>query len=549
MITWLQTTLQKHHKVLLGILLVMMIGGFVFADFANRQGGPSFSGKFVHRGVNLVESRATQPARDLASLLAVRQQHPVHSEEFLAAARQAAARQQAKERNDDPVFNFFLGTLDRLRTADSLGIPQPDTNELKAFIQKYPLFTNDKGDFDPGALKNFADIARDRLGLDDRRLQAALANAWRMEKLAAVGAPDNAPALDFLARRISDKIRTRWTVETATFARAGFTAVVPKDDKAVAAYFEANKEQYRVAEKLRLRVVRIPGDTKAADALPAPTEDALRAVAERRRDRFPLFGMSEPGAFVNENRSALLITWREEKAGEAAAVKLSDTLVTAMPLGETRPDDAKVDAMLKAAGLTATALPAYGRDSLPSGTGLPEALLETGLELTPTRWRTAVIPYGAGAYVFIYDGSVPSRIPALTEVLARVTEDRNAKETDRLFTETAAAKAASLATEVKAGKNFADAAKAAGLTPTAAVNFEYRNPPEALRAHLDALETVPVGGVSGALRAGNDRLVAHIISRLAPDAGKDDSDTDNIRTYLGRSAAETTAQGVPGASE
>ncbi len=547
MITWLQTSLQKHHKVLLGILLVMMIGSFVLADFIRNQSHSGFEGKYVHRGVNLVDARETRQARDLAAFLVVRQR-PTHTDDFIALARQAAMRQQAKEKSEDPLFDFLLTTLDRLQTADALGIPAPADAELKAFIRSHPLFANDKGDFDPAALKNFADIARDRIGLDDLRLRTAIGNAWRIRKLATLGAPDTAPALDALARRFSEKLRARWTVETATFARTAFTAAVPKDDKAVAAYFEANKERYRVPEKLRLRVARIAGDTKAADALPAPTEADLRALAERRRDRFPLFGMTEAGAFINENRAPLLITWREEKAGETAAAKLSDTLVTAMPVGETRPDDAKVDAMIKAAGLTATTLPAYGRDALPTGTGVPEALLESALGLTPARWRTAVIPFGAGAYVFVYDGSVPSRIPALAEVVTRVAEDRTGEQTDRLFTEAATAKAAALAAEVKAGKSFTDAAKAKGLTVAPAANFEYRSPPENLSQHLDALETLPVGGVSGTLRAGPDRLVAHVIARLATDAGKADTVADDIRTNLGRIAAGTTAQGIAGAS-
>jgi hypothetical protein len=548
MITWLQTSLQKHHKVLLGTLLVMMIGSFVLADYIRNQSRSGFEGKLVHRGVNLVDARETQQARDLTALL-VASQRPTHTDDFLTLARQAAMRQQAKEKSEDRLFDFLLNTLDRLQTADNLGIPSPSSAELKTFIQKYPLFANEKGDFDPAALKNFADVARDRLGLDDRRLQTAIGNAWRIQKLTSIGSPENAPALDALARRFSEKFRTRWTVETATFSRTGFTAAVPKDEKAVAAYFEAHKETYRVPEKLRLRVARLAGDIKAADSLPAPTETDLRTLAERRRDRFPLFGITETGAFLNENRSTLLITWREEKAGEAAAAKLSDTLVTAIPVGETRPDDAKVDAMIKAAGLTAKAIPAYGRDALPTGTGVSDALLESALELSPARWRTAAIPFGSEAFVFIYDGSVPSRIPALSEVLARVTADRDTEETDRLFAEAATAKAATIAAEVKAGKNFAEAAKAAGLTAAPATNFEYQKPTENLGPHLNALETLPVCGVSGALRTGSDRLVAHVVSRLAPAAAKTDTVADDIRQRLGRMATETTAQGIAGASD
>ncbi len=538
-ITRLQTSLQKHHKTLLACLLVVIIASFVFymGPSSGSRGGDVTR---MHRGIDLADLRSSRDARDLAAFSLISYGRTLHTEDFLHIAR-TARTDGSGDRETGALFGFLVSTTDRLLDADALGIPMPGDKELRDFIAAHPLFKDNSGAFSPSALKALTEHARARLGLDEARLQHALGNAWRLRKLAALEAPSSAPALSVLAARLSEKDRTRWTVETASFSRADFSAKVASDDKSLADFFAANRERYRVPEKLRLRFARVPGDTKAADALPPPSDAALASFVKSRPDLFPAAAASTD--FLKDNRDAALKAWRAERAGEARAVALSGTLESAMPLGSPRPDNDKVDALIKAAGLTAVKLPAYSADDLPKGTGVPDALLADALRLNSTEWRTGASFFGADAFVFIFDGSDPSRLPELAEVRARVVADHAAAETDRLFAEAASRKAVEIAAAVKAGKDFAAASTAAGFKVTPARNFERGECPDDLAAHLTALDPLAIGEVSPMLTAGRDRLVARIITKLAPDTTKDDPATAFHTAQIGSMSAALTAQG------
>lgn len=544
MIIALNNYLQKHHKVLLGLLLALMIGSFVFAGFVNdRSAGASL--KLAHRGINLTDTRSTRQARDLAAL-----RTGLSPDQFITEAQQAALKQKEGMSSDSQNFAVYVSMVDSLAEADALGIPAPDEKTLKEFVLTFaPFLDRSTGKFSPANFKNFSDFALGRLGIDETRLAGALGNFWRLEKLNAIKAPAKAPALDVLAGRLVSKNLTSWTVETASFSRSGFNPVVPQDEAAIAAYFEANKSRYLVAEKLRLRVAKIDGDSAAATKLPEPSDDELRDVASKNQNNPNLVkftgnaaNASEVGAYLKANHSPLLALWREGKAGEIAATAIADKIIATLPSDAARPDDAKLDAALKSIGFsTITKLPAYGRDSLPKDTGVPDAILLKGLELGAARWRTSAIPYGRSVYLIAFDGAEPARPSTLAEARTRVVADRNGEESTRLFAEAAAAKATSIAEAVKAGKNFADSAKAAGLTASPAVNFEFRSPPANLSNLMAGLDTLPVGGVSGALRDDEDRVVVHIISRLAPDSVKNTALIETSRDNIGRASADATA--------
>lgn len=523
-------------KILLGGLLVILVGSFVLADIAHTAGS-SQSAKMSHRGIELTDARETRDAAQLAAILALNEGALIQPEQFVQEARAFAADRAEKRQNDSQTMQFFIGVVERLHAADKLGIPKPDRAQLQKFITSYRLFSNESGAFDPAQLKYFTETARERLGMNNVAIDNALANAWRIQKLATIAAPAKPPALDVLARRISEKARTEWKIERAVLNRAGYKAAVAADAKADEALYQAAPENYRTPELSRIRVVKLDGDLKTADSLPAPTESNLIELASRRRDKFPLAAYSEPAKFIADNRADLMKTWREEKAGEAAADKLSRALLEHVPPGEARPDDTRVDAMLKTAGLTAKPITPYGKDKLPVGTDIPDALLLEALSLNANNWRTGAIPIGADAYAVIFDGKIPSRLPEFGEVKSRVAADRVAAETDKLFAKAAENKAADVAKAVKAGKKFADAAKAAGLTPTAASTFEYQNAPVEIQEQILALESVPVGGVSGAMRQGADRAIFFIVERKAPAAVKEDPLADRIAEVIGGESA------------
>lgn len=555
MITWLQDTFGKHHRMLLGALLVVIIGSFVFYGVAGNgsHSTPTESLPYTTANgpLNLTDPIASRDARDLAAFRSLRTESRGYSpEDIMDAARIIAYSQKHKDYKTDnavlATFSVYLEAVEQLGAADALGIPEPTEKELAAHIRSQRVFAMN-GEFSPALFKQISNYALDRLHLDKGRFQKAIANEWRIARLLAAVQPGDAPALDALATRLAEMSRAKWTIGLATFPRESFTATVAPDDKALAAFYETVKESHRVPKRIKLRYAKLAG--VKPDLAAKPVDDELIALAARRKDLFPLYGTISDATFLIDNRTALESAWRMEKAAEQLAANLSGTINTKLPIDAARASAEAIDATLRESGLTIGTLAPFGEDTLPDTKELPAALLQNALSLSPKNWRTGAIPYGDAVYVMILDEEIPSRIPALDDVRARVEAERVTSETNRLHAEAAALKAGEIAAAVKAGKPFAEAATAAGFKVETLPAFDLRSFPENLVSHENLLESLPPGAVSPALAVGRDKVVVHIASRVPPAIAKDDPMLAAYRRLLGTAAARCSAQSVSGASE
>lgn len=557
MITWLQDTFGKHHRMLLGALLVVIIGSFVFYGVAGNGSRGSVTEDLPYPtatgSINLTDAITTRDARDLASFRSLDPDRgrAVSPEDIMEAARVVAYAQKHKDYKPDNAllrtFSEYVEAVEQLAAADALGIPEPAEKDLAAHIRKQRQFAGPGREFNPAVFKQISNFALDRLHLDKGRIQKAIVNEWRIARLLGAIQPDDAPALDALATRLTEVSRAKWTISLATFPRDGFTATIAADDKALAAFYETVKESHRVPKRIKLRYARLDG--VKPDLAAKPVDDELIALAARRKDLFPLYGSISDATFLIDNRTELETRWRQEKAAEQLAANLSGTINAKLPIDSPRPATEAIDTILKDAGLTIGTLPAYGEDSLPDSKQLPVALLQNALSLSPKNWRTGTIPYGDAVFVMILDEEIPSRIPALDEVRARVESERVTAETDRLHAEAAKGKALDIATAVKAGKSFAEAASAAGLKVERLPEFDRQAFPDNLRSHETLLENLATGAVSPALTVGRDKVVVHIESRVPPTVTKDDAMFLAYRRLLGTAAARCSAQSLTGITD
>ena len=62
MITWLQNATGKHHRIIFGFLLVVIVVSFVFYGFAGR--GAIRSGAYMYQGVDLNDPAVRARYRD-----------------------------------------------------------------------------------------------------------------------------------------------------------------------------------------------------------------------------------------------------------------------------------------------------------------------------------------------------------------------------------------------------------------------------------------------------------------------------------------------------
>jgi hypothetical protein len=97
MITWLQNATGKHHRIIFGFLLVVIVVSFVFYGFAGR--GAFSSGAYMYQGVDLNDPAVRSRFRDAT---------------FFA--------QMTGQRMDN---NGLVQRVAELSLADALGIPLP----------------------------------------------------------------------------------------------------------------------------------------------------------------------------------------------------------------------------------------------------------------------------------------------------------------------------------------------------------------------------------------------------------------------------------------
>lgn len=139
MITWIQTVLQKHNKVLFSALLIIVTVTFVLT-IGNQSffgsGTPQQYRRMDFFGFNLKNSGEVnyiQLTAEVSSIL-----HP--------------ERQVSRQR----LVNYGYDRIAALFIARQLGIQEPGKQEVEAYIKSLPVFQDENGKFDADAYSSFS---------------------------------------------------------------------------------------------------------------------------------------------------------------------------------------------------------------------------------------------------------------------------------------------------------------------------------------------------------------------------------------------------------
>lgn len=488
MITWIQTSFGKHHKVLLGLLLGITIISFVFFG-AWSSAGPGGTRTQSYLGLNLGSARETAPFRKYLRF--------EYGDDLLRRVDEQQYRM------------WFLGNILDAHMADALQIPDPNDAQLKAFAERNPDIVAKIKTLAPGEKQDFAHYLNTR---------------WRIEHAGNIlrGPGYALPFESALAWRI---INTQWTIETATLANASFSPAFTPSEDALRNFYEQNKENYRIPPRLTLATATFqPDATDAAaiapDAAP-PTENELRQHAYANAQAFtPQLDLAKFDDQLKTRKDEIIQHMRTSKIRDHLAGRISTLLADELPV-DIPPAPDKIAKILAATKATQHTLAPYGKDSIPTGTGIPNALLEAALKLGNDVWRSDVYPLGNNnVIVFFHQKTDPSRIPTLEEVRDKVTASFVQQERNRLFSEHCVATGKQLNAALAEGKTFADAARALGLTVKTYPPFKFIALPNELQALENTLpgelNATAEGGLTPFLRNGPDALYAYVLKKEAP---------------------------------
>lgn len=504
MITWLQNATGKHHRMIFGFLLVVIVVSFVFYGFAGR--GALSSGAYMYQGVDLNDPAVRSRFRDAT---------------FFA--------QMTGQRMNE---NGLVQRVAELSLADSLGIPSPSDVEIRRIAREMTTAPDGKS---ADGLNKFLEFAAKQLNVSDletrARFETYIKDTWRIQKaISTLAGSGHATASQI--KRILDRERTKWTVDVATFAAAGFKPEVKVDEAKVKEAFAANIENYRLPPQVAVTAVTIA--PSAADTAPV-SDDEIINMGYNQAEKFK-FETGKVKEQALAKRAELEKLVRADRAITNLAGQISDELAEKFAIDTAKADSKELAAWIKAKNAKVTVIPSFEITTPPSVAKVPAEALRVAGDLTEKEWRTEVYRSEEGATFILLNKRTADRLPSFDEAKAKAVENWKKSQYNRLLAEEVAKVGKALLADIAAGKTFTDSAKAQKLALTSPAPFTVYSVPEALNGVNEntglLIEAAGVGKLTSAIRVGSGDYV--FIRPAKKDLPEDKTSAEEGRLFVQR---------------
>jgi peptidyl-prolyl cis-trans isomerase D len=492
MLTWIQTSFGKHHRVLLGALLGITIVSFVFFGAWSGAQGARRAKTFL--GVDLNSQKQMESYLDFAF--------------FDSVIGTGLAQGDSKTA-------ILLKHL-----ADTAQIPDPTPEQAKKFFETLSKSAPNL----QGGLAAVVEAASNRLGIRPEaaalRFERFLFTLWRVQAVKTIlaGPGFAVPYGSALQWRAET---TRWTVETATLPAASFSPQIPAPEDTLKTYFAENKENFRLPPVVHASYALFsPSPEDIAAVTETPTDEQLKAYVFNnfQNIKIPGFDLFKLDEQLKTHRAELEKSWRAAQARDRLAGRISTLMALQLPVSDEPANPDHISSVLSANGSAETPLPAFDKDSIPQNLPVPGTLLGNVLKLTSEIWRSDVYPLPDKVVVFFHKKTDPSRLPEFAEVREKVTAAYLAQEKKRLFAEHSARIGKQLREAAAAGKNFAQTARDLGLSTEEIPPFTFPESPEKFNTTslLPELNRLAEGEITPVLKNGEDTFYARLVKKDAP---------------------------------
>ena len=504
MITWLQNATSKHHRIIFGFLLVVIVVSFVFYGFAGR--GALSSGSSMYQGVDLNDPSVRARFRDATFF----------------------AQMTGRRMNE----NGLVQRVAELSLADSLGIPSPSVVEIRRFANEMTTAPDGKS---ADGLNKFVEFAAKQLNVSDdetrARFEAYIVDTWRIQKAISTLA-GSGHATSSQIKRILDRERTNWTVDVATFSAAGFKPEIKVDDAKVKESFTVNIENYRLPPQVAVTAVTIT--PSVADTAPV-SDDEIINMGYNQAEKFK-FETGKVKEQALAKRAELEKFVRADRAITNLAGQISDELAEKFAIDTAKADSKELAAWIKAKNAKVTVIPSFEVINPPTVAKIPAEALRVAGELNEKEWRTEVYRSEEGATFILLNVRTADRLPTYEEAKIKAVENWKKSQLNRLLAEEVAKVGKALQADIAAGKSFTDSAKAHKLVLSSPAAFSIYSLPEALKG-ADAntgplIEAAGVGKLTSAIRVANGD---HVFIRPAKkDLTEDKTNAEEARMFVQR---------------
>ena len=538
MISWIQTTFQRHFRFLFFGLLVVLIISFVFTI-----GAP---------GIGSAEREIQARTYFDLNLSSPEDQGKLYIDANLSIALQAGFQNIPQAQMQE----FALERYAALYLADQINLPGPTEVELVEFINEIRAFMGPTGEFDATSYASFRDNLKLSGQFTEADVDRVLRNDYRVREVQELlGGPGYVTGneVNFQLARTD----TTWGADVARIDYTTYAPTIEPSDDELQTYFEENAFRYDSAPQVRVSYIEFPATRYLAQI--QLTEENIRAYYEANPARFPRaetatdtgtpeISVNDPDIDFLAVRDQVSAALRYEQARRFSVEAAADLTVA---LFDSAPSPEAIETFVASQGGTLRSADPFDRASPPAFLNTAPQLVGTAFTLSADRRVSDPLPTAAGAVVLIWEESIPSAPSLYITVTDAVRTDYVESQKRQRFVDLGRNLSESLAEQVASGKSFADAVNAldnlegATATVESHADFTRADPPEAFpRVSLGSLEGLSSGDVSEMVLSGEEGLLTHAVSRIAPALGTTDTRYVELKDQLGQLNSATTASGI-----
>ncbi len=532
MISWIQTTFEKHTKVFLAFLLIAITIPFVFTIGAapGMSKGEHTITKREFFGYNLVSQADTRRISfdaQVSIMLRIGQMMNIGGAQLQEYAFQRTAS---------------------LALADRYRIPAPTGVQRDAYLTSLRIFQNEQGQFDSAQYNRFRDQLKTSPEITEADVARVISEEWRIQRLVELLAGPGYVAPVEVANQLA-LATTQWSVRVASFALAGYNPVLPPTEDILAKYYEDNAAAFEIDERAGVDYVTFKSaDFAAADLL---NDDDVVAFFEANKQRFtaaPAEGKPAAEPVLAAVRPQVEAAMRSALATNRAATAASDfafELYEQSAAKKITKDSPAIDTLVsKYKGHRATA-PFFTRAAPPAGLPWSQQIVTAAFLLDDSRFYSDTLPAGDEQIVLLWRETLPKYKPTLTEVRDQVLAAYTENEKSLALQRNGALWKAALTTKLAAGVAFDDAVGSLTGAPKSEVKafgpFSRRQPAEGVPgAVYGALERLAAGEVSDLLLDEQNAYLVYVAEKKLPAIDNNSPEFAQLGLSMAMNAANTS---------
>ena len=523
MISWLQTNLQKHFRILFIVLLGVIIVAFVFTIGAPGIGDGSRR-----------ERMANLKFFDVELDTAVKRDAFIGRAQISIYINQNPYAQQNLE-------GYAFNRATALYLANEHSVPGPNADELREFIQGLAAFQGQDGNFDLQRYNSFLDEIDTSPNQSRSDISEVIEEEFRIQKVYDILSGPSFVDADEVLDSIKQE-QTEWSIKVAAFNFDSYETEVEVTDENLQDFYQNARENYATPARRSISYIEF----KALDYQSKVTfeESDLKDYFERNASNYEK-AQSIPEAAAADAAAVELPDFDEVKAQVEFDYKLEQAKILAQEAAQTLVLDivendipSKSDAfqqLLSQYDATTRTLPPFAENETPIGTSWSRNAINTAYRLTESRYYSDPLLEGDSALVLFLDNEIARDYPALESIRGTVEADFKAAELRKLQI----ARGEEIQSELAAADDFESAASSLSLDVKSYDKFTRASPAEGLDRSLTySLDTLSQGSVSDMITRGDVGNIIYVseksVPELNPEGEEFDSRIETMKTLYER---------------